>query len=312
MTPRVSAIVPNFNYASYLGQRLDSILKQSVTDLELLLLDDASTDASRGVWTPYTRDPRVRVFTQEQNSGNPFQQWNAGAARAAGEFLWFAEADDYAAPLFLERLLAALDAAPNAALAYCQSIAVDAKGTALRRLDTRTRNLDPERWTQDFTMSGRAFCERYLLVKNVVPNASAVVVRRAAFEASGGAVQHFRLSGDWITWAQVALEGDVCFVAEPLNYFRRHPGSVRGAAEREGLQTLEAYRVVSHLRERLGWSRARIGPVYQRLFRKWIRRSLRRRARIPLRTHPAIWRAARSVDPDLRRRPLWALLGRTS
>src|SRR5215467_16170811 len=119
--PKVSIVVPNYNHARFLPQRLDSILGQTFQDFELILLDDCSTDDSRSVLSQHGRDPRVRIEFNEVNSKNPFKQWNKGVGLARGEYVWIAESDDYADERFLEKLVARLDAEPRAAFAYCRS-----------------------------------------------------------------------------------------------------------------------------------------------------------------------------------------------
>ena len=101
---RSGVIVPNYNHARFLRQRLDSILAQTFQDFELILLDDCSTDESRTILEEYARDPRVRLDFNEVNSGSPFKQWNKGVRFARGKYVWIAESDDYADPRLLEAL----------------------------------------------------------------------------------------------------------------------------------------------------------------------------------------------------------------
>src|SRR5690242_21921320 len=89
--PTVSVIIPNYNHARYLPRRIESVLRQSYQDFELILMDDASTDDSREVLSLYLSDPRVRVQFNEVNSGSPFKQWNKGVKLARGKYVWIAE-----------------------------------------------------------------------------------------------------------------------------------------------------------------------------------------------------------------------------
>lgn len=78
-SPRVSVIVPNFNYARFLRRRIDSILSQTYQDFELILLDDASSDDSRAVIDLYRGNPHVtHVCINDVNSGGVFHQWRRG------------------------------------------------------------------------------------------------------------------------------------------------------------------------------------------------------------------------------------------
>src|ERR1700756_5018477 len=99
--PTVSVIVPNYNHARFLPKRIDSILRQSFQDFELILLDDCSTDDSRSILSQHASDPRVRIEFNQVNSGSPFKQWNRGVGLARGQYIWIAESDDYADERFL-------------------------------------------------------------------------------------------------------------------------------------------------------------------------------------------------------------------
>ena len=84
--PAVSVVVPNFNYARYLPQRIESVLNQTFTDFEVILLDDASTDNSVEVMRRYAEtDNRIsRIEVNATNSGSPFLQWERGVRLARG------------------------------------------------------------------------------------------------------------------------------------------------------------------------------------------------------------------------------------
>ncbi len=105
--PKVSVIVPNYNHESFLQQRIDSILNQTYQDFELILLDDASSDASISIIENYRYEEKVsEIVLNTVNSGSPFKQWIKGIKLAKGEFIWIAESDDFAEPTFLETTVA--------------------------------------------------------------------------------------------------------------------------------------------------------------------------------------------------------------
>src|SRR4029077_11316800 len=106
--PKVSVVVPTYNHSRFLRKRINSVLQQTFQDFEVILLDDCSTDDSRSILSSYTGDPRVRNEFNDVNSGSTFKQWNKGVRLARGEYVWISESDDYAAPRFLERLVAIL------------------------------------------------------------------------------------------------------------------------------------------------------------------------------------------------------------
>jgi len=224
-SPRVSVVVPNYNYEKFLGERLQSILDQTVKDFELIFLDDASPDGSVEYVRRTFGDRIDRIEVNAKNSGNPFIQWNRGVQMARGEYVWIAEADDYCAPVFLERMIAALEQSPKIGLAYCMTVPVDIESRVLNagfHLEYLA-DIGPEHWYRDFVANGQDEIHRYLSQKNTITNVSGVLFRRQAYLESGGAFEKLRMCGDWLTYLRVLRGWDVAFVSEPMNFHRQHP-----------------------------------------------------------------------------------------
>src|SRR5690348_12920169 len=170
--PKVSVIVPNYNHARFLRQRIDSILNQTFQDFELILLDDRSTDDSRSVLSSYASDPRVRLEFNEKNSGSTYKQWNKGVRLARAEYVWIAESDDYADPHLLERLVRSLDSDPGMVLAFCRSVSVTEDGSVGGFAENHFWAADQDCWSADYCQAGRDVCGRYMIRTNIVLNAS--------------------------------------------------------------------------------------------------------------------------------------------
>ena len=248
--PAVSVVVPNYNHALFLRQRLDSILGQTFQDFELILLDDCSTDDSCAILSECAKDPRVKTEFNEINSGSTFKQWNKGVRLARGRYVWIAESDDYCDERFLERLVAPLDSDGEITFSYCRSWRVSG-GEPNTYTDVFLAQPDSQRWTMDFVVDGGDECRAHFVYFNPVPNASAVVFRKAAFEASGGADENLRLCGDWKLWTGMALLGKIAYLAEPLNYFRSHSASVRNSTEPAGVCARESDEVAAWIAEKV-------------------------------------------------------------
>ncbi len=249
--PKVSIVVPNYNHARFLRRRVDTILHQTFQDFELILLDDCSADESGQILSSYTADPRVRLELNTTNSGSTFRQWNKGVGLARGEYVWIAESDDYADAKLLERLVGVLDSGPKVVFAYCRSWRVSAADTVEGFADSYLDYLQTSRWTADYLADGYEEFRQYFVRLNIVPNASAVVFRKAIYEAVGGADESFRLCGDWKLWGSMSLKGDIAYLGEPLNYFRFHDQSVRGRDKLRDMSTEEMLRVAHWLLQRL-------------------------------------------------------------
>lgn len=225
----ISVIIPNYNHSKYLEQRLESVFNQTYANFEVILLDDCSTDASRDILSRFAKHEKVShcVFNTK-NTGNTFKQWAKGIALAKGDFIWIAESDDFAAPTFLERVVQPLIEDEEVVLSYCQSNRVNELGVITGNWKSHTDNLSVDFFQKDFVINGKKFIENFLIYKNVIPNASALLIRKSTFESLG----HFeiphelRYCGDWLLYFKLALHHKVSFVENSLNNFRYHSESV--------------------------------------------------------------------------------------
>ena len=230
--PRVSVVVPNYNYARYLEGRIRSVASQTVAPFEILVLDDASSDdslAELGRLHGRVGAP-LRVVPSQNNSGSVFRQWLAGAQLARGDYLWIAEADDLADLRLLERALEGFrDGA--VVMSMVQSRQIDADGAEiapdyLAYIDAFGR----ERWQTPFVASLQDELGRGMAVKNTIPNVSAVVFRRQVFadvlERHLDDVASYRIAGDWLLYIRMLEQGRLAFSPDALNAHRRHAGSV--------------------------------------------------------------------------------------
>lgn len=306
--PHITVIIPNYNHGSFLDRRLRSVLVQTVPDTEIIFLDDASTDNSRQIVEGFMDEGRVRSVFNEVNSGSPFEQWNKGVQMARGQYVWIAEADDVADSRLLERLVAVLDAHPNVGLAYCDSWLMDAAGQTTGRASQWTQALHPDRWHADYINSGRDECARYLLHKCVMPNASAIVFRRELYQRVGGADEHMKLSADWLTWAKLLMESDVAYIAEPLNYFRRHANSVSAEFLHGRVGFEERLQVVAYILGTLRVTPADRSLAVETLSKQWANLWRARPRKITFWDNLRLRRLACRVDPSLPRQTLKRVL----
>lgn len=250
--PRVSVVVPNFNYARYLRERLSCIAAQSVPVYEIIVLDDGSTDDSLSTLQRLRHSirPEPRIIANETNGGSVFRQWQHGVQLARGEFVWIAEADDLAGPDFLECLLRGMSVDPTIALGYCQSQAIDEHGTQLMcDYLSYTNDLSSHRWIQSYVADGSEEVSAALGIKNTIPNVSAVLFRRQALldvmENHVNEILRYKVAGDWLVYLYALKVGRIFFEPRTSNLHRRHGGSVT-----RGMDAGAHYREVVELQER--------------------------------------------------------------
>jgi glycosyltransferase involved in cell wall biosynthesis len=229
--PTVSVIVPNYNHARYLEERLRSLFEQTYLPHEIIFLDDASTDGSAILAQRLaTRSPiPFHLVANDRNSGSPFRQWLRGIALAKGDLIWIAESDDCCRPDFLERVVP-LFRDPDVVLGYSQSAMIGPE--KVKYADDyhfHTDDVSLTHWRASYCVAGLDEIELALSQKNTIPNASAVVFRKPAHLDFGDELAKMRLTGDWLFYVMQLRTGKIAFLPEVLNFHRRHDQTVRHA-----------------------------------------------------------------------------------
>ncbi|MDP4285486.1 MAG: glycosyltransferase family 2 protein [Bacteroidota bacterium] len=223
--PEVSIIVPNYNHAAFLQQRIDSILNQTYQDFELIILDDCSTDNSRDILESLRNHPKVsHLIFNKKNSGSPFKQWQRGIELAKGDYIWIAESDDYCDHTFLETALENLNKG-DSSLSFCQSERVDENNIITGDYFYWTEDIKTIDWSKQFVMNGEVFIQEVLQYKNAIPNASAVLFRIKKFDFNK--IVNYKMKGDWLFWITFLMSENLTYSPGKLNFFRSHPDTTR-------------------------------------------------------------------------------------
>jgi len=227
MTPTVSVIIPNYNHAAYLHQRIDSVLNQTLQPYEIIILDDCSSDSSVEIIESYVlKFPGIKFIQNAYNSGSTFIQWNKGVSLATGELIWIAESDDVADINFLSKTASFFGKDDDIKLAYCQSNRMNDKGQITGTWKSFTDDVGFDFFNKDFLVDGNTYIDSFLIHRNTIPNASAVLFNRQAYIKCGGTNEQLKNVGDWLIWLQILTDGKIAYTSECLNNFRYHPESV--------------------------------------------------------------------------------------
>lgn len=229
---QVSIIVPNYNHGKYIKQRLDSIINQTFTDYELILLDDYSSDESRDILLSYKNNPHVsHIILNTQNSGSPFLQWEKGIKLARGKYIWIAESDDYTDIHFLEYTVKALTLHPQAHICYTGSFIIDTNGNKIN---------DPwfDQWIEDDSINifpSNKHLSTHMLESNTIYNASMVLFKKEGCLSSiTQAYTQMKYAGDWLFWIEQIRKGNVIEIHKKLNYFRKHAENTTSKGDNNG------------------------------------------------------------------------------
>lgn len=255
--PKVSVIVPNYNHAPYLRQRIESILNQTYQDFELILLDDCSTDNSRDILNSYSNQPKVsHCIFNAVNSKSAFRQWQKGVQLAKGEYIWIAESDDWAEPEFLEVLVEKMDANAFAGLAYCNSSIYKNELLVNDFSAIKSKRFQNNHWSDDYFSKGKDEIQNTLVWECSINNASAVVMRRNILIDVLPHILSFRYSGDWYCYLRIADLSDIIYVNKRLNNYRDHDHNVSKQAGYNYI--MEAFKIYSWLRKLSVWKSTKV------------------------------------------------------
>lgn len=225
--PKVSVIVPNYNYEKYIEMRLNSIFNQTIKPYEIIFLDDNSKDNSLKIAEKLLEESGLdyRIIANDTNIGC-YNQWLKGIKEAKGDIIWIAEADDLCKENFIEKLIPKFDDA-DISLVYAQSIAIDESSNEMDfSYIEYTKELSADRWLHDFTNKGKDEIVNYLAKLNTIPNASGVLIRKTALENIEQHISQYTSTGDWFVYIYVLQHGNIAFCSEKLNFHRRHSKSI--------------------------------------------------------------------------------------
>lgn len=232
----VSVVIPNYNHAPYLDQRIQSVLAQTYPHFEVLLLDDGSTDDSAKVLARYAQHEKVsHVEVNHQNSGSAFKQWAKGIELARGEWVWIAESDDWCEPTLLQTLVEGIE--PTTSVAFCQSLMVQ-NGRIIWSLPAAFLSKSYE---------GKEFNKQHMLESSRIYNASMCIFKKSLYSQIDSSFTQYKFCGDWLFWILLAETGDVYVSGKVLNYFRKHDADVSGSATRNGIIYIEYLKLLDDL-----------------------------------------------------------------
>jgi glycosyltransferase involved in cell wall biosynthesis len=235
---KLSIILPSFNHGVFLKDRLNSILRQTFHDWEIIIIDDKSSDKSVQILTEFydANKQKVKHFiVNESNSGSGYFSWKKGIELAETEYIWIAETDDYSEETFLEEQILVLEQHRNCTLSFSASNYVDSKGFFLYSSGNRTNDLHVSE--NDYKVfEGKVLIDR-MPFNTYITNGSSVVFRKPKDEIPHEIFSN-RQSSDIFLWTYLVQNGSFIFLNRKLNYFRRHDASITHNLSKNEFETI--------------------------------------------------------------------------
>ncbi|WP_017318943.1 glycosyltransferase family 2 protein [Mastigocladopsis repens] len=207
-----------YNGDQYLRESIESILNQTFTDFEFIIIDDGSVDCSWQILSEYAdKDRRVKLFKNEENIGLT-KSLNKGLKLAKGEYIARQDADDVSLPERFNKQVELLDKSPEVVLVSCNIDWIDSEG---RFIGKQPRECD------------RDLVAWYLLFYNHVAGHSQVMFRQKPVSDLGGYSEDYRYSQDYELWSRLSKVGDIVILSDALLQQRRHDKSISSAKQLE-------------------------------------------------------------------------------
>lgn len=207
--PKVSVIIPSYNHEKYVDKAIDSVLAQTFTNFELLIIDDASQDKSVEVICHYT-DPRIRLFVHEKNAG-AVATLNEGISKSRGEYIAILNSDDLFLPTKLAKQVAYLDKTSSVGAVFTHVSVIQNKKSATAGYYA-TVFMQPNRtsteWLSFFFKYGNALCH------------PSILIRRECYKKIGLYDARYHQLPDFDMWVRFAMKYSLYIIQEPLTQFR--------------------------------------------------------------------------------------------
>lgn len=216
----ISVIIPAYNSEKTIGETIQSVLNQTFSDFELIVINDGSTDKTLEI-TSHIQDSRIKVFSYP-NAGGAISR-NRGFSHSSGEFIAFLDADDLWTPDKLEAQLKALQSNPEAAVAYSWLNVIDESGKFLRGGNYRTEN-------------GDIFAKLFLVP--FVESGSNPLIRRQAFIDVNGFDESLPASQDYDLYLRLAARYNFIAVPLPQVLYRISSNSMSANVKRQEATSL--------------------------------------------------------------------------
>lgn len=207
-SPKVSVVIPVYNGGPFLRESLDSILAQTYSDFETIVVDDGSTDDTPQILASY--GPWIRAFRKPNGGGA--SAINLGIGRARGEWIAWLSADDLWEPTNLERKMATIEEDPFIGLLYSDFATIDAAGNIMSRIHIPP---PPTRPALVVALMRRCFI-----------NGCALLIHRDVFADVGLFDEADRVAYDYDMWLRIVPRFEIRYLPETLAYYRLHPGQL--------------------------------------------------------------------------------------
>lgn len=265
IAPKISILIPTYNYGRYLCEAIDSVLAQDFHNYELIISDDCSSDNTEEIISRYKNDTRIRYYRHKKNLGM-VENWNWCLSEARGEFIKFVFGDDkLSRPDALTKLIKLMENNQSATLGACARTIIDKSSSPVKTLN-------------DLGSSGRYDGSEIIYKcldenRNIIGEPTVTIFRKK--NAGLGFSMRYQQLVDLEFWFRLLEKGDLVYEKEPLCCFRNHDSQqtvknrVNGIAELENLMIFHDYsEKIIKIKRNIKWRQFKKLHTIQKLRKK--------------------------------------------
>jgi glycosyltransferase involved in cell wall biosynthesis len=243
--PRISVIIPTYNRADLVGETIESVLRQTFDDFEIIIVDDGSTDATKEVVRRF--DGSIKYLYQE-NHGRCYAR-NKGFEASSGDYVCFLDSDDVLNPRMIERQVSLLESKSDLGFVYSDYQFINRAGEILPK---------PEIYSAHPLRRGKIF--QFLICLDFIPSPSAVLARRGCINATGLFDPSLNNAEDWDWLLRMTSVYETDYVPEPLCLIRKHDGNTPAEAINDAMERV----IVKHLSDER--TKQRLGDEWREIY----------------------------------------------
>lgn len=228
--PLVSIVFTSYNHVEFLKQALDGLVNQTYSNIEIIIIDDCSTDGSQEVLKEYQNTKNVKLILKEENSGSYVLASNFGATFAKGDYILFAQCDDFSETNQIELLIKSAEENLSCGVVFSSSNLVDEKGIVFSN-DYAGREHKFKKLVDKTPIVPGEIMTKFLTFSCVLPNLSAALIKHDLFKKVNGLSDSFIVVSDWEFWLKLSELTNFYYIRTPLNNFRQHGTTIRSSVK---------------------------------------------------------------------------------
>lgn len=209
--PLVSICIPNYNYDLYVGKAIQSAIDQSYDNVEVVVVDNASTDNSMEVISSFKENDKVKIFENSENIG-ALKNFNKSFELSKGDYIVFLSSDDMLRPDFVKKCMQVFE-----------KYDVGMVGTEMALIDKDDNILDEEYipfYDDNYIIPGIKQAKVFMMGNCF--GANQVLIKKSVLEKVGLFDSRFEASSDWHLWFRICMQSDIAYLKEQLTTLRLH------------------------------------------------------------------------------------------